>query len=189
MRLFVALDMDEAARRAVAALHGRLARRLDAAGGHLRWVPPGQLHLTLAFIGDVDAAIGAAVLAAMTPPFAERPFVLALGGLGMFPPRGAPRVLWIGSTAGGRETIDLQRAVADRLSATGVALDERPFHAHLTLGRWRASHDRDRRAVADLADTGELARVEVDHVTLYESHLSPAGATHEPLVTPRLAGR
>lgn len=188
MRLFVAIDTSEAAKAAVAALRTRLARRLDT-GGHLRWSPPAQLHLTLAFIGEVDAGVGAPVADVMTPPFDLPAFTLALGGLGTFPPHGAPRVLWIGALAGARETIDLQRLVAERLARAGIALERRPFHPHLTLGRWREARDRARRAVADAADTGEIARVEVDHVTLYESRLSPSGAIHTPLVTTRLAGR
>ena len=137
-------------------------------------------------IVEVNEPLGAAIAEAMRAPIAMPAFALALGGLGMFPPRGAPRVLWIGAIRGGRETIELQRAVAERVTRTGVELERRPFHAHLTLGRWRDSGERDRRAVLEVADTGELARIEVDHVTLYQSRLSPHGATHTALVTTAL---
>lgn len=186
MRLFAALDLDETAREAVVALRKRIAKRFDS---DIRWTNPEQLHLTLAFVGEVDDAVGATVAAAMTPPIDMPAYPLALGGLGVFPPHGAPRVLWIGSSRGARETIDLQRLVAERLATAGVELERRPFHAHLTLGRWRASRDRDRRAVAELADTGEIACVDVDHVALYESRLSPNGATHTALVTTPLRAR
>ncbi len=184
MRLFVALDLDEAARDAVVRLSKRIARRFDR--GDLRWSNPDQLHLTLAFIGEASDPIAAAIQDAMGPPIDMPAYSLVLGGLGVFPPRGAPRVLWIGSIRGGRETIDLQRVVADRLAGIGVELERRPFHAHLTLGRWRESGERDRRTVLELADTGEVAGTAVDHVTLYQSRLSPHGAAHTALVTTML---
>lgn len=184
MRLFVALDLDDTARDAVVQLSKRIARRFDRSD--LRWSNPDQLHLTLAFVGEASDAVAGAVQDAMRAPIDMPVYSLVLGGLGVFPPRGAPRVLWIGSIRGGRETIDLQRIVADRLAGVGVELERRPFHAHLTLGRWRESGERDRRTVVEFADTGEVARTAVDRVTLYQSRLSPHGAAHTPLVTTML---
>lgn len=182
MRLFVALDVDDVAREALGALRMRLARRLDSGRGGLRWTQPEHLHLTLAFIGEVPDADATPIAEALTPAMTLAPYALVFGGLGVFPPRGGPRVLWIGATRGARETIELQRRVAERLVGIGVALEQRPFHAHLTLGRWRDAAERDRRAVVEVADTGEIARVDVDHVTLYQSRLSPSGSTYTPLV-------
>jgi len=187
MRLFIAVDLDEVARAAIGDLAQRLSRRLDHGG--LRWTKPEQLHLTLAFVGEVDEATFAAVNAQMTPVISMAPYEVAFGGLGVFPARGSPRVLWIGATAGARETIDLQRHIAGRVRVAGVELEARPFQPHLTIGRYRDSGERDRRAVVEVADTGEIARVPVDHVTLYESRLSSAGATHTALSTTALVAR
>ena len=90
------------------------------------------------------------------------PFDIAFGGVGVFPPRGAPRVLWIGVGGGARG--------ADRAAATmvargsprpGVALEARPFHPHLTLGALAGVARRRiaARALAARAATGTIARV------------------------------
>ena len=180
MRLFVAIDLDDDARRAIASLTKPLGRALGQSD--CRWTRADQLHLTLAFIGEVDGDLAGKVQASMTPAVDVAPYFLSFSGLGMFPSRGAPRVLWLGSTAGARETIDLQGRIAERLERVGVDLERRPFHPHLTIGRWRESGERDRRTVLNAADTGEVARVFVDHVTLYQSRLSPSGATHTAMV-------
>ena len=88
-RLFVALDLPAAVKRSLEPLGKGL--------GDVRWLLPEQQHLTLRFIGDVDnGAMHDVVEALATVP--ARPFQLMLKGLGHFPPRGEPRVLW-----GGRE--------------------------------------------------------------------------------------
>ncbi len=178
MRLFVAIDLNEDARRAIAAEQKRLADMLGPTSS-LKWVRPDQMHLTLAFLGEVEEARAAAIVGAMGKDIDEvQPFAIAIAGLGVFPPHGAPRVLWIGLSTGAREAVELQRFVVDRLSRVGVTLEERAFHPHLTLARWRQARPVDRRRVAAREHSGEIARVEVDAVTLYQSRLSSTGPTH-----------
>src|SRR5439155_22126101 len=93
IRLFVAIRMPAKVQRALAAEQ----RRLAAAGVGLRWVRPESIHLTLVFLGNVAAERVPAIEAAMQAAAAEAPPLrLAVRGLGCFPPRGAPRVLWAG---------------------------------------------------------------------------------------------
>ena len=66
----------------------------------LKWIRPEHMHLTLAFLGEIDPLRGAAVVDAMSQPIEAPPFAIAFGGLGVFPPRGAPRVLWLGLVSG-----------------------------------------------------------------------------------------
>lgn len=189
MRLFAAIDVDDTARERIVAFQRSVARRFDRRGGDLRWTTPEQLHLTLAFVGEVDEAVGAAVADAIKPPIGVVAYTLVLCGLGVFPAHGAPRVLWLGSSSGARETIDVQRIVAERLAVAGIELERRPFHAHLTLARWRSSAAADRRIVLEAADTGEVARTDIDAVTLYQSRLSPRGSTYTPIVRAPLSPR
>ena len=178
MRLFVAIDLNDVARRAIAVEQERLAEVLGSSSS-LKWVRPDQMHLTLAFLGEIEGARTAAIIGAMGKDIDEvRPFTIAIAGLGVFPPHGAPRVVWIGLSVGAREAIELQRRIADRLSRVGVALDQRAFHPHLTLARWRQARPVDRRRVAAAERGLEVARVEVERVTLYQSRLSSAGPTH-----------
>ena len=178
MRLFVAIDLNNGARKAIAVEQERVAEVLGSSSS-LKWVRSDQMHLTLAFLGEIEEARAAAIIDTMGKDIEDvPPFTIAIAGLGVFPPHGAPRVLWIGLSAGAREAIELERRIVDRLSRAGVTLEERAFHPHLTLARWRRARPVDRRQVVAAERGLEVARVEVERVTLYQSRLSSAGPTH-----------
>jgi 2'-5' RNA ligase len=183
MRLFTAIDLTDDARAAVVAEQERLRRALREAS--LKWARPEQLHLTLVFIGEVDEP--RPVIDALGTELPVSPFRLGLGGVSMFPARGAPRVLWLGAVEGATETIDLHRLVAQRLESCGVPRTSQAFQPHLTLARWRESRSSDRRAVAGF-DATRVAAVPVIEVTIYQSRLSPSGSVYTPLARTRLAG-
>ncbi|MBI3493695.1 MAG: RNA 2',3'-cyclic phosphodiesterase, partial [Acidobacteria bacterium] len=121
MRLFVAVDLTDEARRAVAAEQKRLVAGLGAAADSIRWVQPDQMHLTLVFLGEVDDARVPAVVEMCHRPLDTRPFELEFAGIGVFPPRGAPRALWIGVGDGTEYLVALQRNVAARTKNSGFA--------------------------------------------------------------------
>jgi len=180
MRLFVAIDLDENAREAIGAEQRRLMHALGTVRS-LRWVRPADMHLTLAFLGETDQSRAQAIVGAMGAALAATPFVIAFTGLGVFPPRGAPSVLWIGVGAGRHELIAVERAVADRLERAGVARERRPYHPHLTLARWRAARPGDRQRVVGADSGGDVARVTVASVVLYQSRLASTGPTYNVL--------
>ncbi|MDE3156707.1 MAG: RNA 2',3'-cyclic phosphodiesterase [Acidobacteriota bacterium] len=179
-RLFVAIDLDEAARAAVSRVMRHLAHALASGPGRrgVRWVAADQLHLTLAFMAAVADADLPAIRQAMGQPLATAAFEAEFRDVGLFPPAGPPRVVWIGIGEGDASVHAVSREVRDRLAALGVPPESRPFTAHLTLGRWRESRVADRTTVTAAAPHGSVARVRVDRVTLYESHLSPDGPSH-----------
>jgi 2'-5' RNA ligase len=187
MRLFVAVDLDDAARAAIHAEQKRIASAMRDARSPLKLVHADQMHLTIVFLGEVAEAAAPAIVDAVGRPVAIAPFDLVFEGAGVFPPHGAPRVLWIGVGAGARELGDLQRELAGRVAACGVSLESRPFHPHLTLARWRESRPADRRKALDAADVGVAARVRVTSATLYHSTLSSAGSTHTVLTRATLS--
>jgi len=187
MRLFIATDLDDQAREAIAALQWRLKRRVGD-GGSLKWIRPEQMHVTLAFIGEADEALSAKLIVAIQARPAQTVFDLEFGGVGMFPPRGAPRVLWLGVSHGADAIAALQRDVASRVERLGVVLERRPFHPHLTLARWRESRPGDRRAIDEVSDTGNVARVCIDHATLYRSQATPGGQVYTPMSRVTLSG-
>ena len=189
-RLFVAVDIDDATRAQIASVTDALTVRLkpDTTGVRMTWVRPDRLHLTLEFFGGADAALERQILASLAQPFLIAPFDLAFDGLGFFPPRGAPRVLWVGVSEGLAELRELHAELQRRLTPHGPAktghLGE--FHPHLTLARFR-----DRAARPDAA---KLAKIDafagpcrIDRVTLYESRLSPSGPAYTALAQAALA--
>jgi len=185
VRLFLAIDLDDAARAAIVAEQTRIAGALPRPA-RPRFVTPEQLHLTLVFLGDVDEALAARVDAVLAPALPRTAFDAVFDGIGMFPPRGAPRVLWIGVTDGARELIAVQQDVAHRMTHLGIALEARSFSPHLTIARWRDARTSDRAAVDALPQARLGVRVRIDHVTLYRSTLSSAGATYRPLARANL---
>jgi len=186
MRLFVAIDLDDPARAAIADEQKRLMRAFGRGDRSLRWVRPEQMHLTLVFIGNVEEARAAIFVDTMSQPVPMRPFTIGFARIGVFPPHGAPSVLWVGVNRGADDAIAVQRIAAERLEALGVPRERRPYYPHLTLARWRGSRPSDRRRVADQSREEEIARVDVVAVTLYRSHLSSKGSTYEVLTKARL---
>ena len=178
MRMFVTVDQSEGARRRIADLQQRLAAAHGGPPMSLKWVTAEHAHLTLVFLGRVDDTLVPSVVDACGRDVDRPPFDMVLDGLGVFPPRGAPRVLWVGVAAGAAQLSDLQRLMAERVTALGIELEDRPFHPHLTLGRWRASRPADRDRALAAAPSGAIARIPVEYATLYESRLSSSGPTY-----------
>ena len=128
-RLFVALDIPDAAKRQLEALTGGLALP------DIRWLPPEQWHLTLRFIGEVEGGVLYDVGEALGE-VPGRPFDLRLKGIGHFPPRGEPRVLWAGVEKNA-ELNALKRRIDRALKDAGLPADPRRFAPHVSLARFR----------------------------------------------------
>lgn len=190
MRLFVAAELVPDVHAAIAAVQERIAGELasDRRAARLRWLKPEQMHLTLVFLGDVVDARVPELAAALGRGIDQRPFDVTFESVGVFPARGAPRVLWVGVGAGADEVASLQRELAARLAALGVPLEDRPFRPHLTLARWRESRPPDSERALKAAPRGIVARARIDGATLYQSRLSPAGSTYTPLARATLTG-
>jgi RNA 2',3'-cyclic 3'-phosphodiesterase len=180
MRMFVAIDLDDRIKAGLPSVAAYAKPRRE--GGSLKFVDPQRAHLTLVFLGEIASPQSDRIIAVMQQPIADvHPFHMTFGGLGVFPPRGAPRVLWLGVSEGEREVIALQRVVARRLQALGIEPEDRPFQPHLTLGRWRQSRPSDRPSLAAAAQNASTAGMTVDRVTLFESRLSSKGPAHMAL--------
>jgi RNA 2',3'-cyclic 3'-phosphodiesterase len=188
MRLFVAVDLPDETKRVIAAEQKRIAAPVITSGGSLKLVAPAQMHLTLLFLGEVQEARVPAVTEAMNTAVDVPAFDLALGGVGVFPPRGAPRVLWMGVTMGAAPLTSLQRAIAERIRRLDIAFDDRPFHPHLTLGRWRESRGSGRGTVRSAAEVAEITRLRVTCATLYQSRLASSGPAYTALAHANLSG-
>jgi len=189
MRLFVAVDLDAAARTAIAATQKRVAASLADSTARVTWVKADHIHLTLLFLGEVEEARVPPLVEAIGRDVDAAPFEIALENVGVFPPRGAPRVVWVG-VAGADEPLQALHAVlAARVAAHGIALESRPFRPHLTIGRFKTSRASDRRRVMAVAKPGCIARLTVGGATLYHSRLSSAGPTYTPLARATLSLR
>ena len=186
----MAIELTETARRAIAAEQDRLQHALAGAGpSSIKWTAFTHLHLTLVFLGRVENDRVDVVVETIRRPIEAEPFSIVFGGLGVFPPRGEPRVLWLGLMSGADRVKAVQSHVVHRVTALGLALEERAFTPHLTIARWREGRPSDRRRVLERERADDIVRVDVSSVTLFESRLSPTGSTytalcHSPLAEP-----
>lgn len=176
VRAFIALDLAEDVRARIGDLISGLRPRIP----ELRWVKPEGIHLTLRFLGNtapeqVERLGRALERVAAACPVTEG----TIQGLGVFPDRGQPRVLWLGLSVA-PSVMALQSDCERAAVAAGFAPERRAFQPHLTLGRWRARAPRPDLPGADLGSTL------LDTVTLFRSELRPGGALHTPLRRLRL---
>ena len=178
MRCFIAIDIPEDVRAALADLQKELAGRVDIHKGDVKWTEPEGMHLTLKFLGEVPEAVIPRIADAVREIAADwGPFRIGVGGIGAFPSLRRPRVVWAGVHLGSAALIELAGAVEDALIALEFPQDERPFSAHLTLGRVKSPDDAGAlpsllRAHAD-DRFGEMTLTEL---VVFRSDLSPHGA-------------
>lgn len=171
-RLFVAMRPPEPVRDA-------LLDAMDDDPG-MRWQDDDQLHLTLAFLGEVDSRAEqdlADALAAVRAP----PFTLRIRGVGHFEHKGKPSALWAAVMPNEPLNLLQQRVVAACRRA-GIEPDRKAFRPHVTLARLNRSSSP---PGGWLARHGTLAvgPWEVEAFALFESRLTPGGSQYEPLVS------
>ena len=186
MRLFIAVTVDPSLRSPLVAIQ----EQLRPSGAPVSWVKPENLHFTLKFLGEVtEAHLPALREAFRRSAMGIKCFVLSLAGLGTFPPRGRPRVVWIGVTEGAGEMERLRERIDATLAALGFPREARPFQPHLTLGRVKGVGRLDRLLEGlRRAEVGPVGRMEVRSVELMQSQLHPAGAIYTAIETVPLAG-
>lgn len=171
MRLFIAIELPDE-------LKVELAR-LRAALCGARWVPAGQIHLTLAFLGEVDQATTTELTTQLADIHTDA-FRLSLAGIGCFPDLRRPRVLWIGVKAEPK-LLRLAKIIQQTLLAAGISLEERPFSPHITLARLKLPAARELGAFLDRHGRKTFQPFLVREFTLFQSRLSRDGAEHIPV--------
>lgn len=168
IRLFVAIDLPEVIRAFLGSMGGAIPGS--------RPVPPEQIHLTLKFIGEVDTAVLLDIQDALhTVRFPS--FKLNLRGVGYFPPRGAPKVLWAGITPD-TEVTRLRNRIEKTLADIDIPRGKRKFSPHFTICRLKNSPAV--KVAEFLAGNSFLESPEftVHEFKLYSSVLNKKGAIH-----------
>lgn len=176
MRLFTAVTMPENIIATLEKTQGELRQSLAG----VRWVKPANLHLTLLFLGEVPEARLDEVKAALAGVRARR-FGFSLGGLGAFPEKDAPRVVWAGARQGAEALTRLAGGVRGALSPLGFKPEEKDFTPHLTLGR--VSYFKTKKPPSFWAawSKKEFGSMTVSEFCLMKSDLRPAGSVYHVL--------
>jgi 2'-5' RNA ligase len=184
-RLFVAVDVGDAVRREAARVIASLQMKLEAAKTppKITWVKPAALHVTIRFLGEVEAAEVARIIPLLAPPIAIAPFDVQWRGIGTFPHNRHPRALWLGVINGAAQLAAIEAEISTRLTGAAVPLDDRALLPHLTLGRVKMAG-----AGIDWPKLLQAAEVRhavsrIERVTLYRSQLSQYGPNYTELVS------
>ena len=102
-----------------------------------RWVPKNHMHLTLRFIGECDSHEYNIIQSCLSN-ITYQPFPITLEGVGYFPPRKNPRILWIGVKPNNK--LKMLRTIIDKkLEQIGIPKENKKFHPHITIARLRNS--------------------------------------------------
>lgn len=184
IRSFVAIDLAAPVLAAV----GALQKKMAATQADVRWVRASGMHMTLKFLGSVDAARLDAVHAALAAVVSGHPVLhVRVRGVGAFPSFRRPRVLWVGLIAEG--LVELAHAADAALAKLGFEPEKRAFTAHVTLGRVNSLRDWPRLETAMTQHLDDdFGASDVDAVTIYRSTLRRDGAVYTPLWTIPLSG-
>ena len=182
IRAFIAVELPDAVRAALSTVQGRLGVRQHP---YVKWVDPGGIHLTLKFLGNIDAGKVSPIAEAIARAAqGVSPFRLQLGGLGAFPNPRRPNVIWVAVTGDVERLASLQRGIDHSLVPLGFSPESRPFAPHLTLGRLRErASGGERQEIGESLMTvkPEEAPFQAGEISLMRSTLTPSGAIYSRL--------
>jgi len=196
MRVFIAIDINDKIRKAIADLQRQIASKVDvkkvgstsSPQGDVKWVEPENIHLTLKFLGEIkDEQAGEVCEISKKVAEAHKNFDIDIESVGTFGGRSA-KIIWVGVGKGADELITLQKDLEDQLAQAGYPPEEREFSAHLTLCRVRNP-----KAGVKLAEAVKqferlkLGSVATDALCVYQSQLTPAGPIYTLLGSFELA--
>lgn len=178
VRSFICIELPDEVKSEIA----QFQARFKGEPASVSWTKPENVHLTLKFLGDVEEERLAEVHRILVEVAAcFSPFELAASGCGVFPSERNPRVLWIGVREDEGHLQRLARAVEDAMAGLGFAREDRPFQAHLTIGRVRTAAGARELARKLIAQSFSSRPFRADRITLMRSDLRPSGAIYTPL--------
>jgi len=182
MRTFIAIELPDQIKDKLAELQALLKK----SGADVKWVKPDNIHLTLKFLGEIDEekAIKVAEIMEDTARGAQQ-FQINLSSCGAFPKIEFPRVIWVAIDPGDLEAKALSKDLEEKIEKLGIPKEERPFSAHITIGRVRSLLNKDKliKALKEAESYfgGKNIGFGVTKITLFKSALGPSGPSYAAL--------
>src|SRR4051812_44446480 len=180
LRLFVAIQVPESVKEKLREVQRELQRLLAKAS--VRWTVSEQIHLTLRFFGSVQTEHLLQLQTALANACAgTHRLELQARGLGGFPQKRAPRVVWAGVQDRTNQLAPIQKSIQTATAHLGEKPESRDFSAHLTLGRIKEIRRAEESALREFITNqtnllcGEWPVTAID---LFQSQLGPSGAKH-----------
>jgi len=187
IRAFLAIDPPENILQAMSRLQEKLKREIS---GRSSWTKPQGQHLTLKFFGDISTEDVKNICAAVQNRVTSEPSLnLKIEKTGVFPDARRPRVIWCGITGDVEKLTSLQKQLDSDFAGIGFPMEDRPFRAHLTLGRIKDSHGLTGINEALIKyNTFAAGEFNCTDLILFQSRLSPQGAIYTKLAEFALGG-
>ncbi|MGD2126799.1 MAG: RNA 2',3'-cyclic phosphodiesterase [Desulfobacteraceae bacterium] len=187
IRSFLAFELPTDIKRIV----DRVAGEVRRFALEVRWVKTDNIHLTVVFLGRIKGeeieTIGKAV---ETVCLDHGPFDISLSGIGCFPNRRNPRVLWLGLEGDLERMAYFRDALQKQLKPFEIKLEKRPFKPHLTLGRFRKPNRSETRLHELMSAYSDLTSpvCSLNELILFRSDLNPGGAVYTKMLSWTLSG-
>lgn len=179
VRTFIAIQLEPGIQKSLAELQRRL-RNTDL---QVKWVAPQNIHLTMKFIGDVPVGKLDEVTHALSGAAAGcAPFDIAVAGIGAFPDKTRPRIIWAGVRNGKGQLIKLAGSIETACVRLGFPKEERGFTAHLTIARVKEMHfPQEFFAKAQKFEQQEFGSMAAAKISLIKSTLTPKGPMYDTI--------
>jgi RNA 2',3'-cyclic 3'-phosphodiesterase len=178
-RLFVAIDLPQSIR--------KLLVELDPNLRDVHWVQAEQMHLTLGFFGNVTEDVDLRLREKLNA-IRFGAFFVPIAGIETFPPKGPPKIIWIGVGAGHPHLFQIHKRVQEAALGVGLEPELRPWHPHITLARCHHSSAANARPFFKKASGFDAGMIRVDAFHLYSSKLTPVGSIHTRELTVSCSG-
>jgi 2'-5' RNA ligase len=178
MRTFIAVELPQEVKRKIEEVQAPL-KKTDT---YVSWVKPGNVHITLKFLGEVNEERIEDVFKGTENALKEsKGFNLSLKDLGCFPNLRRPRVVWVGVDKGKDELSQMQKQIEEELFKFKFPKEQRSFSAHLTIGRVKSPRNIEELTGLIENTKFQTEEVRIDEVVVMKSQLHPQGAIYTPL--------
>ena len=178
-RVFIAVPLSDEIKKGL----GEVIVNLRETGADIKCVRPENVHLTLKFLGQVEEMKLTNIKKSMGNALQNiTTFDIILSGVGAFPGKNSPRVVWVGVKAGGEQLCEIHDRIEEDLAAAGFEKETRKYHSHLTLARVKSA--RNRKALISWLELNEnlnAGSMRASEIVLMESRLKREGAEYLPL--------
>ncbi len=180
MRLFIAVEIKQ-----IPTILS-LIENIKQTGADIKLVEPENIHLTLAFLGEIEDSKLAKIEDSMNSVKFPK-FDIVLRGIGAFPSISRPRVVWVGIEKGFNYMKDIRTQLVNNLKSKGIRPeDDKEFVPHITIGRVKGPRNLFKLSNFIIKNTNDLyGEIEVNEIKLFKSTLTPKGPIYEVLYTIR----
>jgi len=178
MRTFIAVELPEEIKKQIEELQAPLKKT----NAFVSWVKPGNIHITLKFLGEVPEEKINEVFSACEGALKKTSkFKMNLKGMGAFPDFRRPRVIWVGAGKGGEELSDMATKIEEETEKIDYPKEKRKFSPHFTIGRVKSPKNIEKLMELVKSTDFETEDIKVNEVTVMKSQLHPTGAIYTPL--------